>query len=88
MRMSTRTGYGGIRRILLADWDPIGVGGESAAHDEYDSYAQHLHSMAANGASASELEAYLVRTELELMGLAPDHRRARRVAALLLRAAR
>ena len=33
-----RRGAGRLRRLLMREWDPIGVGRESSARDEYDSY--------------------------------------------------
>ena len=33
-----RRGGSGIRRLLMEEWDPIGVKGIPEAADEYDSY--------------------------------------------------
>lgn len=81
--MTTRIRYEIVRSILLAEWDPIGIQDEPAARDEYDSYARHVQGLLGGGASADEVEDYLMRTEAEMMGLVPDRERARRVAKIL-----
>ena len=37
--------HDGIRRILLNDWDPIGVADIAEAQDEYDSYVGKIYGM-------------------------------------------
>ena len=77
--------YEAVCDILLREWDPIGIRDERAAGDEYDAYARHLHSLLAGRPTVADVEAYLVETEQELMGLSPIRERARRVAEILLR---
>lgn len=74
-----------IRRILLADWDPIGVANEPAARSEYDRDALALYGMLATGASDAELESYLAETEAEI-GLGGGSRQSHREIVQSLRA--
>ena len=32
-----------IKKILLNEWDPIGIRDIKEAHDEYDSYAEYIY---------------------------------------------
>jgi len=73
-----------IRRLLLTEWDPIGVANEPAARGEYDQDALALYGMLVNGASDPELEAYLAKTEAEL-GLGGGARRSHREIVHALR---
>jgi hypothetical protein len=77
--------YEAVRDVLLREWDPIDIRDQEAARDEYDTYARRLHTLLASGSSASVIETYLIETEADRMGLAPDRERARRVAEILLR---
>jgi hypothetical protein len=65
-----------IERILLREWDPIGVQDFPGAADEYDTYAFQIHAMmhAATPASAHEIAVYLGRVQSEQMalGLTPE----------------
>lgn len=55
-----------IRKVLNADWDPIG----GCPEDEYDRYAHRAYSMIVNeGADLQELADYLYKSETEAMGL-------------------
>jgi hypothetical protein len=77
-----------IERILLQEWDPIGVAGIPEAADEYHSYAFELYVMLTSPARSTidQIEAYLARAQSERMGLdlTPDrnHRAAVRIANL------
>lgn len=48
-----------IRRVLLEEWDPIGVHDEPEAQDEYDRYALALYGLLARGATDEHLAEYL-----------------------------
>jgi hypothetical protein len=65
-----------IERVLLREWDPIGMQDFSAASDEYDSYAFQIYAMmhAATPATAHEISAYLgqVQSEHMCLDLTPD----------------
>lgn len=68
-----------IKRLLLNEWDPIGVAGISEAVDEYDSYAMRVFTMLASGATAETIAEYLgwvVTERMELRGNAPHDRQA------------
>lgn len=77
-----------IQRLLLEEWDPIGVSGIPEAADEYDRYAFQLYAMlqAPTRPSVQEIGAYLGRVQTEWIGLdlTPDknHRVARKIAGL------
>jgi len=59
-----------IRKILLADWDPIGVSDIPEAADEYDAYADTVFSMLVNqNASVDDVAQYLFKVATERMGL-------------------
>ena len=34
-----------IQKVLIDEWDPIGVGGISEARDEYDSYVSTIYKL-------------------------------------------
>ena len=56
-----------IRTVLNSDWDPIGVA--DAVDDEYDAYTGHIYSLLAKPASDDDIAEYLLRVEVEQMGL-------------------
>lgn len=67
-----------IRRALLKEWDPIGVGEISEAQDEYDSYVGAIYKMLIARKKKNEIFDYLWWLETEHMGLtgnrhATDH---------------
>jgi uncharacterized protein (DUF111 family) len=77
-----------LRELLMKEWDPIGVRGIPAAHDEYDRYVEEIYVMLVDGdATIAEMERYLEEVELEYMGLrdvpARKERRPHIAAALL-----
>ena len=67
----------GIREILLADWDPIGVREfpekyRRAANDEYDSYIAPLIEMLSAGKSVQDVADFLYDVEVRRMGRRRD----------------
>jgi hypothetical protein len=52
-----------IGRVLLRDWDPIGVKDVPEAQDEYDSYIGGVYRLLANGASAVQIAEHLASIE-------------------------
>ena len=58
-----------IRRILLNEWDPIGVGSAPEADDEYDSYAARVISLLEAGHCSPEIAELLADVEQIGMGL-------------------
>lgn len=81
--MKTALRISNIRRVLLTEWDPIGIRDEPLAQDEYDAYARRIATMLSSGASVSELMDYLTNAEKEMMGLVPDRSRAEIAAGKL-----
>ena len=67
-----RRGAAGIRRLLMEEWDPIGVCGIAEAADEYDGYLGAVGRMLREGATRSELESYLTDIREHHMGLGPS----------------
>lgn len=60
-----------IRKILLEEWDPIGIKEIDEAQDEYDFYIPDILKMIGDGQSANDLASYLMFVEKERMGLEP-----------------
>ena len=58
-----------IRRILLEDWDPIGVADVPEAQNEYDGYVGGLYRLLAEGAPPPAVAAHLAGLEGDQMGL-------------------
>ncbi|HCD85996.1 MAG TPA: hypothetical protein DEQ45_19615 [Agrobacterium sp.] len=59
-----------IQKILLTEWDPIGVSDIPEAQDEYDTYADAVSGMLANqAASVEEIAQYLFKVATEQMEL-------------------
>ena len=76
-----------IQRILLQEWDPIGVDGIPEAADEYDRYAFQLYVMLQSPTPPSihEIEAYLGQVQTEWIGLDLTAARNHRVACMIAR---
>jgi hypothetical protein len=64
-----RSGARELRRILMDEWDPIGVRGVAEAADEYDSYLPELVGRLRDGATDEEIAGYLTWIEEDRMGL-------------------
>jgi hypothetical protein len=78
-----------VRRILLGDWDPIGVQDfpekyHRAAADEYDSYIGPIVGMLSAGRSRQEIADFLYDTEVRDMGGRRDRSAADAAAAKLV----
>lgn len=59
-----------VRRILLQDWDPIGIRDIPEASDEYDRYADKAYVMLMDErATAESIASYLYGIAVEHMGL-------------------
>ncbi|QNI36772.1 hypothetical protein [Edaphobacter albus] len=58
-----------VRRILMDQWDPIGVKDEPNAADEYDSYLGDILLLLKGNASVEEIANYLKGIETDRMGL-------------------
>jgi hypothetical protein len=66
-----RSGARELRKILMDEWDPIGVAGIPEAADEYDSYLGQIAEHLRNGESGDQIGDYLRWVEEEQMGLSP-----------------
>jgi hypothetical protein len=69
-----------IRRVFIESWDPIGIGKDVEAQDEYDAYLGTMYALLARDAPAEEIVAYLNWIETDRMGLNSDVRRLAAVA--------
>lgn len=58
-----------IRRVLLHEWDPIGIADQPEAQDEYDSYIHEIHGMLIRHEPLHRLIDHLWWLETEHMGL-------------------
>lgn len=69
-----------LKRLLLHEWDPIGIRDCEGAQDEYDSYAFELFTMLSSGADVDQVASYLDGIEAEHMALRLRAERNRAVA--------
>ena len=72
-----------IRRILLNDWDPIGIAEITEAQDEYDAYVSGVYRLLARRAPVREIFEYLWWLETDHMGLCGDLQRTEKIAEML-----
>ncbi|MGH7137553.1 MAG: hypothetical protein ACREHD_17545 [Pirellulales bacterium] len=73
-----------IQRILIDEWDPIGVKSCMEAQDEYDGYIGGILGLLVGGVDRVRLADHLRRLEVESMGLhGGNERRLCRVAESL-----
>jgi hypothetical protein len=71
-RWYERRGAGRLRRILMREWDPIGVAGIPEARTEYDSYLGLIADRLRRDVSAVEIADLLHEIRCERMGLFAD----------------
>ncbi len=57
-----------IRRVLLQSWDPIGIGDEPHAQDEYDGYIPEIYKLLLKRAPEKKIVDYLLWVVTERMG--------------------
>jgi hypothetical protein len=67
-----RRGAQGIRRLLMEEWDPIGVADVPEAADEYDAYLGAIGERLRRGANADEIARFLTDVREDRMGLGPS----------------
>ncbi len=70
--------------VLHYIWDPIGVAGEPAARDEYDSYLPRVFALVRGRADAHEIAAHLVEIADKDIGVGVKPEHAQYVAERLL----
>lgn len=73
-----------IKRILLNEWDPIGISELPEAQDEYDAYAPVVYQLLSRHAAASEVFEYLWQIETKHMGLRGDREKTEEIAEKLV----
>ncbi|WP_116964866.1 hypothetical protein [Fastidiosibacter lacustris] len=61
--------YQAIQKLLIEEWDPIGVVDIPEAQDEYDSYVPGIYNMLISRKSKHDIFEYLWWLETEHMGL-------------------
>ena len=76
-----------VHRILLEQWDPLGVNEHPEAEDEYDSYIPGVIKLLLNGSTASAIAVHLGGIAVDIMGLASNSEHELKVAQALLSAA-
>ena len=74
-----------IRRALLIEWDPIGVGQMPEAQDEYDSYVPQIYKMLITERPKHEIFEFLWWLETEHIGLSGDRQATEAFAERLMR---
>ena len=84
-RRQAKRYHDAICRILLHEWDPIGVADIPEAHDEYDMYADGVAGILMRGEPKEKLVEYLWVVETGNMGLNGDQARIESTANRLLR---
>lgn len=72
-----------IQKILLKEWDPIGIQDIPEAQDEYDSYISSIYKLIKSSKTESELFEYLWWIETEHMGLSGNKTHTKAIAQKL-----
>lgn len=60
-----------IGKILLEDWDPIGIRDVREAQDEYDHFIGGVYRLLATGARAQQVAEHLCEMEIEWLRFTP-----------------
>ena len=84
MNPSANTLEAAVQRILLQEWDPIGIRDVREARDEYDSYVLGICTMLREGQTAEKLSQHLRWIESEHIGLDGDELHTERIAKRLV----
>lgn len=83
MNQSDNTLETKVKKILLQDWDPIGVKDISEAKDEYDTYVPNIGRMLRAGLSNVEIYNHLRCIEVNRMGLSGNKAHTQKIAERL-----
>ncbi len=67
--LRVRTVQEKVRRLLLDEWDPIGVKDVPEAQDEYDAYVGPLYARIISKRGSFPIVQYLLEVETSRMGL-------------------
>lgn len=62
-----------VQKVLMEDWDPIGIKNESGAQDEYDSYIPALYKMITSNRPRQEMVEYLLKVEQRCLGFPEEN---------------
>ncbi|HYV49769.1 MAG TPA: hypothetical protein VFA20_33165 [Myxococcaceae bacterium] len=73
-----------IKRLLLEEWDPIGVSQFPEAQDEYDAYAPGVYQLLSRRPTPSEVFEHLWQLETQQMGLRGDREKTKKIAEKLV----
>ncbi|WP_051381279.1 hypothetical protein [Paraburkholderia mimosarum] len=73
-----------VQKVLIQEWDPIGVKDIPEAQDEYDMYVPGICRMLRAGQSNMEVYSHLRWIEMERIGLEGDEQHTQRIAAKLV----
>ena|SRR5215217_5298489 len=65
-----------IRKVLLYEWDPIGICSDQALSDEYDEYIAPIYRILVGTRSADVLTERLAQIEQDELGRWPNETRA------------
>lgn len=74
-----------IQKILLKEWDPIGIQDIPQAQDEYDSYIPDVYELILSNRTEKEVFDYLWGIETERMGLSGDKKHTQTIAHKLFK---
>jgi hypothetical protein len=85
LRNRARIFHEAIRRALLQEWDPIGVGAIAEAQDEYDAYVPAIYKLLIARKPKHEIFDYLWWLETEHIGLTGDRQATEKFAERLMR---
>ncbi|WP_291353777.1 hypothetical protein [Acinetobacter sp. UBA3106] len=72
-----------IHKILLQEWDPLGIRCNPSMRDEYEDYLPKIFNMLNEDASESEIFDYLWRIEHKVMEQKGNKQHTLRIASLL-----
>ena len=73
-----------LKRVLLLDWDPIGVSELPEAQDEYDSYLLSVVALLSSGGSQQQLADHLHWLSTVQMGLGGNRQHSEKIAGKLI----
>ncbi|WP_435639944.1 hypothetical protein [Micavibrio aeruginosavorus] len=82
-REKTAALHATIQKILLNEWDPIGIRDIAEAQDEYDSYVPDICEMISSQKTQSEILDFLWNVETEHMGLCGNKKKSEKIAERL-----
>lgn len=73
-----------IQKVLIEEWDPIGVGYLPEAQDEYDSYIPMIYELLILNKPKNEIFDYLWWAETQHMGLKGEKIKTEKLAQRLI----